>query len=85
MFKSARMSILATALMAATSMSAMAEVVYHRGNSGDPETLDQHKTSTVVEAHILRDLYEGLVAYSAGGEIIPALPRAGRPLPTARP
>lgn len=73
MFKSARMSILATALMAATSMSAMAEVVYHRGNSGDPETLDQHKTSTVVEAHILRDLYEGLVAYSAGGEIIPGV------------
>jgi oligopeptide transport system substrate-binding protein len=73
MFKSARMSILATALLAATSMSAMAEVVYHRGNSADPETLDQHKTSTVYEAHILRDLYEGLVAYSAAGEIIPGV------------
>nr|WP_319390832.1 peptide ABC transporter substrate-binding protein [uncultured Cohaesibacter sp.] len=48
--------------------SATAEVVYNRGNSADPETLDQHKTQTVYEAHILRDLYEGLLAYSADGK-----------------
>ncbi|WP_198662782.1 peptide ABC transporter substrate-binding protein [Cohaesibacter intestini] len=51
--------------------SASAEMVYHRGNAADPETLDQHKTSTVYEAHILRDLYEGLVSYSADGKTIP--------------
>ena len=51
--------------------SASAEVVYNRGNSGEPETLDQHKTSTTYEAHILRDLYEGLVSYAANGKIIP--------------
>ena len=71
MFKSLRVTALAAALLTATSLGASAEMVYHRGNTADPETLDQHKTSTVYEAHILRDLYEGLVAYSADGKIIP--------------
>ena len=44
---------------------APAEVVYNRGNSADPESLDPHKTSTVYEAHILRDLFEGLVMQDA--------------------
>jgi oligopeptide transport system substrate-binding protein len=49
---------------------AQAEVVYNRGNSADPESLDPHKTSTVYEANILRDLFTGLVAHDAGGNII---------------
>jgi oligopeptide transport system substrate-binding protein len=61
-------SVCALPMMAAT---ASAEVVYHRGNTADPETLDQHKTSTTYEAHILRDLYEGLLSYSADGKAIP--------------
>ncbi|MEO0980680.1 MAG: peptide ABC transporter substrate-binding protein, partial [Pseudomonadota bacterium] len=73
MFKSMRVTALAAALMAATSLTAFAEVVYHRGNTADPETLDQHKTSTTYEAHILRDLYEGLVAYDAAGKVIPGV------------
>ncbi|WP_299811837.1 peptide ABC transporter substrate-binding protein [uncultured Roseibium sp.] len=73
MSKSMRITALAAVLMAATTLTAAAEVVYHRGNTADPETLDQHKTSTVYESHILRDLYEGLVAYSAAGKIIPGV------------
>ena len=73
MFKSMRVTALAAALMAATSLTATAETFLHRGNSGDPETLDQHKTSTTTEAHILRDLYEGLVAYGADGSIVPGV------------
>ena len=73
MIKSLCTAALAAALMAATSLTAMAEVVYHRGNTADPETLDQHKTATTYEAHILRDLYEGLVSYSADGKIIPGV------------
>ncbi|WP_424926920.1 peptide ABC transporter substrate-binding protein [Amaricoccus tamworthensis] len=46
---------------------------YMRGNNGNPETLDQHKTSTVVEAHILRDLYEGLVVYDAAAQVVPGV------------
>jgi oligopeptide transport system substrate-binding protein len=51
--------------------AAAAQVVYHRGNIADPETLDPHKTSTTSESHILRDLLEGLVAYNSKGETIP--------------
>lgn len=61
-----------TAILAA-GVPAAAEMAYHRGNSADPETLDQHKTSTVYEAHILRDLYEGLVIYDAAAQVVPGV------------
>jgi len=59
------------ALAALLSTTAFAEVVYNRGNSADPESLDPHKTSTVYEAHILRDLFQGLVMQDAKAELIP--------------
>jgi oligopeptide transport system substrate-binding protein len=61
------------ALAGLLTSSAFAQVVYNRGNDSDPETLDQHLTSTVSEAHILRDLYEGLVVQDAKAEIIPGV------------
>nr|WP_269932305.1 peptide ABC transporter substrate-binding protein [Aminobacter sp. HY435] len=54
-------------------MPAFAEVVYNRGNDTDPKSLDHHKTSTVAESHISRDLYEGLVSKDAKGELIPGV------------
>ncbi|MEM9206586.1 MAG: ABC transporter substrate-binding protein, partial [Pseudomonadota bacterium] len=68
-----RRSVATAAILAFTTSLAMAEVVYNRGNSGDPETLDHHKTSTVYEANILRDLYEGLVIYDAKAQVIPGV------------
>lgn len=68
-----RATLLAGALLTATSLTAAAEVVYHRGNDGNPETLDQHKTSTVAEGHILRDLYEGLMVYDAKAKVVPGV------------
>ncbi|WP_457935754.1 peptide ABC transporter substrate-binding protein [Mesorhizobium sp. 10J20-29] len=50
---------------------ALSETVYNRGNSADPESLDPHKTSTVYEAHILRDLFLGLVTEDQNAETIP--------------
>ena len=47
------------------------EMVLNRGNNGDPESLDPHKTSTVTEANILRDLFNGLVAQDAKAELVP--------------
>ncbi|UHC17503.1 peptide ABC transporter substrate-binding protein [Methylobacterium currus] len=44
---------------------------YRRGNGADPETLDPHKTSTLAEATILLDLYEGLSAYGPDGSLGP--------------
>jgi oligopeptide transport system substrate-binding protein len=43
-----------------------------RGISSDPETLDQHKSRSIQAADVIRDLGEGLVGYSATGELIPA-------------
>ena len=37
-------------MLAMTASGAFAEVVFNRGNSADPESLDPHKTSTVYEA-----------------------------------
>jgi oligopeptide transport system substrate-binding protein len=64
-----RSTVLAVALAWALP-AALAQSVYHRGNSADPETLDLHKTSTNYEAHILRDLYDGLVVHDAKGTLI---------------
>ena len=68
-------SLLALALAGAAfaATSASAEVVLHRGNGGEPQTLDQAHTSIDVEANVLKDLYEGLTVYDAAGAIIPGI------------
>ena len=60
-------------LLFSGSVAAGAEVVYHRGNDANPETLDQHKTSTISESYILDDLYEGLLVYDAAGKVSPGM------------
>ncbi len=72
MFKKVRCLVPAIALALATfTTTADAQKVFHRGIDGDPETLDTHKTQTVSEAHLLRDLSEGLVIHNAKGEVVP--------------
>ncbi len=61
----------AAALAAASAASAEADPLYRRGNDADPETLDPHKSSTVAEAHLLRDLCDGLLTYDNHGVIVP--------------
>ncbi len=62
--------------MAAVRPARAAEPFYRRGNDADPETLDPHRSSTVAEAHILRDLCDGLLTYDNHGAIIPGAARA---------
>src|SRR5215216_7232455 len=71
MKKSLRSLLLATALVTISYSAAFAEMIYNRGNSADPESLDPHKTSTVYEAHVLRDLFEGLVMQDSKAQLIP--------------
>lgn len=59
------------ALLALMASGACAEVVFNRGNSADPESLDPHKTSTTYEANILRDLFMGLMVQNAKAEVEP--------------
>jgi len=67
-------TMLATSLIVAAgalSAPAFAEVVYNRGSAAEPESVDPHKTSTVYEAHVLRDLFEGLVMQDSKAQLIP--------------
>lgn len=66
-----RRLMLSTAAVLFSVGLASAEVVINRGNEGDPLTLDQHRTSTVVESRILKDLYEGLLTQDAEGKAVP--------------
>ena len=60
-----------SAILALSATFALADVVFNRGNSADPESLDPHKTSTVYEANILRDLFMGLMVHNAKAELDP--------------
>src|SRR6478609_9552975 len=66
-------SALAAVVFGLSLTAASAQMVYNRGNPGDPETLDPQKTSTVVESDILLDLFEGLVTYDAKANIVPGV------------
>jgi oligopeptide transport system substrate-binding protein len=50
---------------------AFAEVVYNRGSAAEVESVDPHKTSTVYEANVLRDLFQGLVMQDQKANVIP--------------
>ncbi|MEZ5845397.1 MAG: peptide ABC transporter substrate-binding protein [Geminicoccaceae bacterium] len=71
--RSMRHLALAAAILLGSTALAGAETVYHRGNTAEPETLDQHLTSTIYESNILRDLYEGLVIDGADGSVQPGV------------
>jgi oligopeptide transport system substrate-binding protein len=60
-------------LAARTSLAAGAphKMVWHRGELGDPGSLDPHKATTAIESNVLDELFEGLVTLDARGEIIP--------------
>jgi oligopeptide transport system substrate-binding protein len=47
------------------------KMVWHRGELGDPGSLDPHKATTAIESNVLDELFEGLVTLDARGEIIP--------------
>ncbi|MGY2049057.1 peptide ABC transporter substrate-binding protein [Methylobacterium sp. JK268] len=50
--------------------SAPRPALYRRGNDADPETLDPHRSSSLSEATILLDLFEGLTTYDAEGRVV---------------
>jgi oligopeptide transport system substrate-binding protein len=64
-------ALLTSVALAASLSLAAAEMVYNRGANGDPQSLDPHKTSTVEEANIIRDLFSGLVVHDAKADIMP--------------
>ena len=63
--------LIGSTMLVMTASGAFAEVVYNRGSSADPESLDPHKTSTTYEADLLRDIFMGLVVQDSKAELIP--------------
>lgn len=61
------------AARAGSADGAPPKMVWHRGELGDPGSLDPHKATTLIESNILGELFEGLVAFDARGEIIPGM------------
>ena len=53
-----------------TAESGASSSVLNRGIVVDPETLDAHKARSIQAADVLRDIGEGLVSYSANGELV---------------
>ena len=47
----------------------------HRGLVSDPESVDPHKARSTQAGDVLRDIGEGLLSYSATGELIPGVAR----------
>ncbi len=45
--------------------------VFKKNNGAEPGTLDPHRAEGVPASNVLRDLYEGLVSETPGGEYIP--------------
>src|SRR5437867_2975130 len=73
MFRAALKVVLGITLAGALAGLASAEMVYNRGNTAEPESLDPSKASTTYEAHLLRDLFEGLVMPDTKGRLIPGV------------
>lgn len=58
-------------LLIAAPTPADAKVVFNRSSSGDPDTLDPHKSTGNTAAVIAADLFLGLMTVNASGEIVP--------------
>ena len=70
-FKSVKTLLAGTAIAIFMSTGAFADMVWNRGANSDVQSLDPHKTSTVEEGNILRDLFMGLTTEDAGGNATP--------------
>lgn len=56
---------------AVLSTSVYAEMVLRRGNGAEPQGVDPQLTEGVPGSHIMRDLFEGLVAEDETGRLVP--------------
>lgn len=48
-------------------------VTFHRGNGGEPDTLDPHRSEETSAGEILRDLYEGLTTEAVDSTVVPGM------------
>lgn len=60
---------LTAGLLGGAARPALAEVVLHKGNGAEAQTLDPTHSSIIAEQFILKDLFEGLTVFDAAGKI----------------
>ena len=65
--------LLATACGDRSDTGLIDTTVIYRGNGGEPGSLDPAVAEDIHAFNILTDLYEGLVAHSANGTIVPGV------------
>lgn len=63
----------ALALAGALPSPTQAGGIWRRGEAMEPGSLDPHKASTLTEARVLDELYEGLTVYDADGRLQPGV------------
>lgn len=63
----------AVLLAAALSQSAMAEMVFNRGNGEEPESLDPQIANGVSSGNIIHDMFTGLTENAPDGKVIPGV------------
>lgn len=61
----------ATAIGGASGTELADVQVLRWGNNSEPQSLDPHRTTGVPESNIQRDLFEGLIATAANGDLVP--------------
>ncbi|MGB1877498.1 MAG: peptide ABC transporter substrate-binding protein, partial [Rhodospirillaceae bacterium] len=66
-----RHAVLALSFMLAFTDAALAEVILHRGNGKEPDSLDPHRAAGTWENTIIADMFLGLTTEAADGDIVP--------------
>jgi ABC-type oligopeptide transport system substrate-binding subunit len=66
-----RALLAATVLLCLTISAVDAQTVFRRGNSGEPDSLDPHLTTTGYAGNIISDMFIGLTAVDAAAKVIP--------------
>lgn len=74
--KKSATTLLGVAICALLASTASAEMVLRRGNGTEPQILDPQISEGVPESNIQRDLFEGLVAEDAAGELVAGLAKS---------
>ena len=69
-FTRLRVFVAALAALAFAAGAASAEIVFNRGNSAEPESLDPHHADTQWESHIIGDMLMGLFTEDAASQPI---------------
>ena len=77
-------TLIVSAMAAVVSATAFAGGILHRGNGGEPATLDPHFATGTWENNIIGEMFMGLTTETASGKMIPGLAESWTVSPDGR-